>query len=87
MNSDALVYQAKAFYNAYIALGQLSSTDSDWQLLLLFPLVVNGAFSIELTLKVILAKNNIEYGKEHNLMVLYKMLPDAFQKELFVLLS
>ena len=87
MNSDALVYQAKAFYNAYIALGQLSSTDSDWQLLLFFPLVVNGAFSIELTLKAILAKNNIEYGKEHNLMVLYKMLPDAFQKELLSYLA
>lgn len=82
MHSDVLVYQAKAFYNAYIALGHLSRDDSEAFLLLSVPLVVNGAFSIELTLKAILAKNNIEYGKEHNLLVLYKMLPDAFQKEL-----
>ena len=55
--------------------------------LLFFPLVVNGTFSIELTLKAILAKNDIEYEKEHNLMVLYKMLPDAFQKELLLYLN
>ena len=44
MNADLLVYQAKAFYNAYIALDQLSRDDSDTLLLLFAPLVVNGAF-------------------------------------------
>ena len=67
MNADLLVYQAKSFYNAYIALDQLSRDDSDALLLLFAPLIVNGAFSTELTLKAILAKNKIEYGKEHNL--------------------
>lgn len=82
MNADLLVYQAKSFYNAYIALDQLGRYDSDSLLLLLSPLVVNGAFSIELALKAILAKNQIEYGKEHNLLLLFRMIPKSFQNEL-----
>lgn len=87
MNADLLVYQAKAFYNAYIALDQLSRDDSDALLLLFAPLIVNGAFSIELTLKAILAKNKIEYGKEHNLLILFQMLPESFQQELWTFLT
>lgn len=83
MNADLLVYQAKSFYNAYIALDQLSRNDSDTLLLLFAPLVVNGAFSVELALKAILAKNQIEYGKEHNLLILFQMLPKSFQQELW----
>lgn len=86
MNADLLVYQAKAFYNAYIALDQLSRDDSDTLLLLFAPLVVNGAFSVELALKAILAKNQIEYGKEHNLLILFQMLPKSFQQELWAYL-
>ena len=86
MNADLLVYQAKAFYNAYIALDQLSRDDSDTLLLLFAPLVVNGAFSAELALKAILAKNQIEYGKEHNLLILFQMLPKSFQQELWAYL-
>ena len=86
MNADLLVYQAKAFYNAYIALDQLSRDDSDTLLLLFAPLVVNGAFSVELALKAILAKNQIEYGKEHNLLILFQMLPKSFQLELWAYL-
>lgn len=86
MNDDLLVYQAKSFYNAYIALEQLSRDDSDTLLLLFAPLVVNGAFSVELALKAILAKNQIEYGKEHNLLVLFQMLPKSFQQELWAYL-
>lgn len=86
MNADLLVYQAKSFYNAYIALDQLSRDDSDALLLLFAPLVVNGAFSVELTLKAILAKNQIEYGKEHNLLILFQMLPKSFQQELWAYL-
>ena len=63
MNSTLLVYQAKSFYNAYIALEQLSRENPDALLLLLAPLIVNGAFSIELTLKAILAKNQISNKK------------------------
>lgn len=82
MNADLLVYQAKSFYNAYIALDQLSRDGSDTLLLLFAPLVVNGAFSVELTLKAILTKNQIEYKKEHNLLILFQMLPESFQQEL-----
>ena len=78
--------QAKAFYNAYIALDQLCRDDSDTLLLLFAPLVVNGAFSVELALKAILAKNQIEYGKEHNLLILFQMLPKSFQQELWAYL-
>ena len=84
MNADLLVYQAKSFYNAYIALDQLSRDNSDILLLLFAPLIVNGAFSVELTLKAILAKNQIEYGKEHNLLILFQMLPKAFRQELLL---
>ena len=83
MNSTLLVYQAKSFYNAYIALEQLSREDSDALLLLLAPLIVNGAFSIELTLKAILAKNQISYKNEHNLLILFQLLPKSFQEELW----
>lgn len=86
MNADLLVYQAKSFYNAYIELDQLSRNDSDALLLLFAPSVVNGAFSVELALKAILAKNQIEYGKEHNLLILFRMLPELFQQELWAYL-
>ena len=82
MRSDFLVYEAKSFYNAYIALEQLSKADTTTELLLYAPMVVNGSFSIELTLKAILVKNHISYGKEHNLLVLFRLLPKPFQDEL-----
>ena len=44
--------------DAYIALDQLNRTDSNWIPLLAAPLIVNGAFSIELTLKAILTKKS-----------------------------
>jgi len=81
IQTDFLVYQAKSFYNAYIALEQIN-TGNDNQLLYCVPIIVNGAFSIEITIKAILAKNSIEYGKEHNLYVLFKLLPEPFQNEL-----
>ena len=40
-----------------------------------------GAFSIELSLKAILTQNSISYKKEHNLLVLFRMLPEEFQCE------
>ena len=81
INDALLVYQAKSFYNAYIALEQINRTSED-TFLYYIPMLVNGAFSIEITLKAILAKNQIEYGKEHNLVVLFQKLPDSFQSEI-----
>lgn len=81
-NADFLVYQAKSFYNAYIALEQINQMD-EHQLLYYVPMLVNGAFSIEITLKAILTKNQIEYKKEHNLLLLFELLPDSFQAELY----
>ena len=73
MNADFLVYQAKSFYNAYIALEQVER--STGEPMYNVPLLVNGAFSIELSLKAILVKNSIDYGKEHNLLVLFLKIP------------
>ena len=81
IRTDILVFQAKSFYNAYIALDQLNR-EREESLLYYIPMLVNGAFSIELTLKAILAKNQIDYGKEHNLLILFQLLPDSFQAEL-----
>ena len=80
INTDFLVYQAKSFYNAYIALEQINGA-CDNPLMYHVPVLVNGAFSIEITLKAMLAKNQIDYGKEHNLFVLFRLLPDSFQLE------
>ena len=81
IREEYLVFQAKSFYNAYIALEQISR-QSDDGLLLCIPTIVNGAFSCELTLKAILAKNKVRYDNEHNLLSLFELLPDSFQTEL-----
>lgn len=81
VRENHLVYQAKSFYNAYIALEQIGRQAED-DLLLYIPTIVNGAFSCELTLKAILAKNKIKYDNEHNLLSLFELLPDSFQNEL-----
>ena len=81
MNTDSLVFQAKSFYNAYIALERIHLT-CDNPTHYLSPMIVNGAFSIEITLKAILAKNQIAYDKEHHLVVLFQMLPETFKNEL-----
>lgn len=82
MNSDFIVYEAKSFYNAYINLERLNQECED-KMLLCIPMLVNGAFSIEVTLKAILVKQGIEYGKEHDLLILFEMLPEAIQNEIW----
>lgn len=82
MSTDFIVYEAKAFYNAYIGLEQLNREVED-KMLLWIPMLVNGAFSIEITLKAILFKRGIEYGKEHNLLILFEMLPKSIQDEIW----
>lgn len=86
MSSNFIVYQAKAFYNAYINLERLSRECED-EMLLYIPMLVNGAFSIEITLKAILFKQGIEYGKEHNLFILFEMLPEAIQDKIWSYLT
>lgn len=81
IQTNYLVYQAKSFYNAYIALEQIHQVSDD-KMLYCVPVMVYGAFSIEITLKAILAKNEVEYGKEHNLLTLFRLLPEPFGIEL-----
>lgn len=80
MKNPFLVYQAKAFYNAYIALEQLKPEDA---LLLVVPRLVNGSFSVELIIKAILTEKNIAYEKDHNLKVLFEMLPLDIQEKIW----
>ena len=81
MKNPFLVYQAKSFYNAYIALEQLNPAGDE--LLYLVPTLVNGAFSIELTIKAILVEQGIPYDKEHNLKILFDKLPAEIQKRIW----
>ena len=80
MNSDILVFQAKAFYNAFIVLERQNLMMDIPRYTA--PVLVNGAFSIELSLKAILAKNGVDYEKEHNLLILFQMLPQKFRDEI-----
>ena len=77
VNRDQLIYQAKSFYNAAINL-ELIYRESD-DLLFMTPAIVNAAFSIEITLKAILACEGISYENEHNIFVLYNLLPEDAQ--------
>ena len=81
MKTELLVFQAKSFYNAYIALEQINLS-CEQPMMYYVPMLVNGAFSIEITLKALLAKNNIGYGKEHNILLLFQQLPDERKVEL-----
>lgn len=80
MKNPSLVYQAKSFYNAYIALEQCKPDDD---LLLVAPRLVNGAFSIELIIKAILVEQDISYNNEHNLKVLFDKLPRDIQNTMW----
>ena len=80
MNVELLAYEAKSFYNAYINLERMDLQCED--LLFSIPRMVNGAFSIELSLKALLSNLNIHFEREHNLFVLFSMLPERIQ-ELF----
>ena len=80
MKNSFLVYQAKSFYNAYIALEQLKTDD---EILLLVPKLVNGAFSVELIIKAILVEQDISYNNEHNLKILFEKLPLDIQNKIW----
>lgn len=52
MQAEFLIFQAKSFYNAYLNLERIDMQSGDF--LFTVPMLVNGAFSIELSLKAIL---------------------------------
>ena len=81
MKNPFLVYQAKSFYNAYIALEQVQADEDE--LLYFTPRLVNGAFSIELTIKAILTEQGFSYGNEHNLKILFELLPLDIQNQIW----
>lgn len=84
MKNLTLIYQAKSFYNAYIALEQLKPDD---EFLLFVPRLVNGAFSVELVIKAILTEKNISYDKVHNLKILFDKLPLDIQNKIWECLA
>lgn len=87
IRTEFLVVEAKSFYDAFITLEQHFQLSEDEDKVVRYaPMVVNGAFSIELSMKAILAKNKIDYGRKHNLLTLFQLLPDAFQLELLGIL-
>lgn len=85
MKNPYLVYQAKSFYNAYHVLQQVTF-DSD-ELLLVAPKFVYGSFAVELTIKAILVEQDIPYNNEHNLKLLFDMLPLNIQERVWSYLS
>lgn len=80
-----MIYQAKAFYNAAINLELIdrSSDHESGNFLFQIPAAVNAAFSIEIALKAILTCEGMAYKREHNLFVLYTLLPENAQYLIF----
>ena len=70
MKNVELCFSAKAFFNTYLNLR--TSDDINF----FIPMVVNGAFSVELALKSILTENDIDFSHTHNLFNLFFLLPD-----------
>ena len=59
MNKEWLAYEAKSFYNAYLNLEWMNQNAGGIEFFV--PMAVNGAFSIELSLKAILVHFGIPY--------------------------
>lgn len=79
MDTLKLRYQAGSFLNTYINLCAMNAEAKD--LTFVIPMVVNGAFAAELSLKAILTENGIEYSNVHSLLYLFMLLPDDFALE------
>lgn len=77
MNKEWLAYEAKSFYNAYLNLEWMNQNAGGIEFFV--PMAVNGAFSIELSIKAILVHFGIPYDREHNLLALFRLLPDQLQ--------
>lgn len=82
MKNIGLAFEAKSFYNAFLNLQKIDSNSPAPYFYL--PAIVNGAFSIELAIKSILTENGIKYGKEHNLLELFLLLPDRYRYEFWM---
>ncbi len=78
MRKEWLAVEAKSFYNAYLNLEMMNQSAGGVEFFV--PMAVNGAFSIELALKAILFEMGIPYEKEHNLLVLFNLLPERLQQ-------
>lgn len=78
MNNEWLAFEAKSFYNAYLNLEWMNQSMGGANFFI--PMAVNGAFSIELSIKAILVHFGISYNKEHNLLALFRLLPDQLQE-------
>jgi len=59
-----VIFQAKSFYNAYINLERINEQAGG--LYFFAPMVINGAFAIEIAIKAILMNLEIPFEKEHN---------------------
>ena len=77
MNKEWLAYEAKSFYNAYLNLEWMNQNAGGIEFFA--PMAVNGAFSIELSIKAILVHFYIPYEREHNLLALFRLLPVQLQ--------
>jgi hypothetical protein len=81
MNRVSLLFEATSFYNAFINLEKIN--DVLGKVKLIPPVIVNGAFSIELSLKAILTIADIDYKKEHSIKRLFNMLPKDIQEQIW----
>ena len=81
LDKKFVVFEAISFYNAYINLDRINNESGGIRFYI--PMVINGAFSIEMSIKAMLVNNDIVYGKEHNLVVLFKLLPEYIQTEIW----
>ena len=76
---EAIIW-AKAFYNSFIVVEQVRP-ECPLEIMIDIPLMVNGCFSIELSLKAMLINKGIKYGKDHNIVLLFLLLPESLQCE------
>ena len=67
-------FQVGSFFAAYNTLCSIYFQSDNQKYLT--PMIVNGAFTAELAIKAILHETQIDFGKEHNLMYLFKLLPE-----------
>ena len=81
MDADMLTFQAGSFLTSYVSLYINNSQASDSSFII--PMIVNGTFSVELSLKALLVRLGINYGREHNLFYLYYLLPTDYAWEIF----
>ena len=85
MNILGLKYQAGSFLTAYINLVILNNQSLSMKPgspIFTIPMIVNGAFAAELSLKAILSSCGITYEKSHNLLYLFMILPEDFALEI-----